>query len=136
MWTHLHLASIEELGWVRDEPARPITLHTCDNVVGLALNTLRDDAEAVILHDAGAADTAEETLLDTLAELDDSNTRRGLHRKKEQTVRRSGAQGAISTHGGDLNRDSADGSPRDADPTRSLALFDMHAQQETLTGAR
>ena len=123
-------------GHIRDEAASPVALYTSDDVMAATLDTLRNDAEAVILHDAGAADTPEETLLDTLAELDDSNTRRGLHRKEEQSVRRSGVQAAIITHGGDLNRNSADGSPRDADPTRSLALFDMHAQQETLTEAR
>ena len=93
--------------------------------MGFALNTLRDDTETVVLHDAGAADTAKETLLNTLAEPDDSNTGRGLHDDDGQ--RKSRTQNVTNTDRGDLNGDPADGGPRDADPTRSSALFNMHA---------
>ena len=70
-------------GHIRDEAASPVALYTSDDVMAATLDTLGNDAEAVILHDAGAADTAEETLLDTLAELDDSNTIGGLETRRE-----------------------------------------------------
>lgn len=58
------------------------------------LDTLRDDTEAVILHDGAAADTTEQALLDTLVELDDGDTGRGS---------------------GNLDRDLANGHPGDTD---------------------
>ena len=70
---------------VGDDAARPVALHTRDDVVRFARDALGDDTEAVVLHGGGAADTAQETLLDTLVELDDSNTRGGL--KSEESVR-------------------------------------------------
>lgn len=78
---------------VGDETAGPVPLHTSDDVVRIRLDTLRDDTEAVILHDGAAADTAEEALLDTLLEFDDSDPGRGS---------------------GDLDRNLADRGPRDA----------------------
>ena len=67
------------LGHVCDETAGPVTLGTGDDVVAATLDALRDDTETVVLHDSSAADTAEETLLDTLLELDNGHTRRGLY---------------------------------------------------------
>ena len=64
--THLHLTSPESLRRVRDKATSPVTLHTGDDVVGIALNTLGNDTEAVILHGGRAADAAQETLLNTL----------------------------------------------------------------------
>ena len=61
-----------------DQAVRPVTLHTSDDVVSVALDTLRDDTETVVLHGCSARDTAKETLLNTLAKLDHSNTGRGL----------------------------------------------------------
>ena len=71
---------------IGDEAASPVALHTGDDVVAATFDTLRDDTEAVVLHDAGAADTAEETLLDTLAEPDNSDTGRRLHNKEGHLV--------------------------------------------------
>ena len=66
------------LGYVCDETASPVTLGTGDDVVAATLDALRDDTETVVLHDSSAADTAKETLLDALLELDNSHTRGGL----------------------------------------------------------
>ena len=109
---YLHLASIEVLGWVRNEPTSPVTLHTGDNVVGLALDTLRDDAEAVVLHCGGATDATEETLLNTLAKLDNRNTIRGLWNEASDVVYSCSA--IRCAHSGDLDGDLADSQPRDA----------------------
>ena len=68
----------------------------------VALNTLGDDTEAVVLHRRTAANTTKQTLLDTLLELDNSDTGR----------RR-----------GDLNGDLADGEPGDEDA-------DSHEEEE------
>ena len=87
---YLHLTGPEVRRLVRDEAARPVALYACDHVVAAALDALRDDTEAVILHDAGAADTTEETLLDTLAESDDSDTGRRLHNKEGHLVEKRG----------------------------------------------
>ena len=94
MKTYLHLTRPELLRWVGNESARPVALHTSNDVVAAALDALGDDAEAVVLHRRTAADTAEQTLLDTLLELDDSDT---------------------GGRGGDLDRDLADGAPRNGD---------------------
>lgn len=80
-FTHLHLASPEVLGRIGNETTGPVTLHTSDDIVGAALDALRDDTETVVFHSSTAADTTEQTLLDTLAELDDGDTRRGLERQ-------------------------------------------------------
>ena len=77
-------------GYVCDETASPVTLGSGDDVVAATLDTLRYDTETVVLHDAGATDTAEETLLDTLAELDDSDTGRRLHNKAGHLVGKRG----------------------------------------------
>lgn len=74
---HLHLASVEVLRRVSDEAAGPVALHTGDDVVRIALDALRDDTEAVVLHNWAATDTTEQTLLNTLLKLDDGYTRRG-----------------------------------------------------------
>ena len=87
---HFHLASVEMFWWVSDESTSPVALNTSDDVVAATLDTLRDDTEAVALHDAGAADTTEETLLDTLAEPNDSNTGRRLHDNEGQLVEKWG----------------------------------------------
>ena len=76
--------------YIGDEAASPVALHTSDDVVAATLDTLRDDTETVVFHDAGAADTTEETLLDTLAEPDDSDTGRRLHNKEGHLVEKRG----------------------------------------------
>lgn len=75
---YLHLTGPESLGWVRDEATSPVTLHTGNNVVDTTLNALGDDTETVVLHGGAATDTSQKTLLDTLLELDDSDTGRWL----------------------------------------------------------
>lgn len=45
----------------------------------VARNALGDNSETVVLHRRRPADTTEQTLLDTLLELDHSNTGRGLY---------------------------------------------------------
>ena len=95
---HLHLARVQELGRVIDEPARPVALDTGDDVVRVARDALGDDAEAVVLARRTAADAPEQSLLDTLLELDDRDTGRGRR---------------------DLDGHLADGEPGDADPARA-----------------
>ena len=96
---HLHLTSVEELGRVIDEAAGPVTLHTGDDVVRIALDALRDDTETVVLHRRATADATKQTLLDALLELDNGDTGRGSR---------------------DLNGHLADGEPRDANPVQGL----------------
>ena len=65
-----------------------------DDVVRITLDAFRNDTEAVVLHGGAAADTTKKTLLNTLLELDNCDARRG---------------------GSDLNRNLANGQPRDPD---------------------
>lgn len=98
---YLHFTSVKELRWVIDETASPVTLHTSDDVVRVTLDTLGDDTETVVLHRGAAADTAEQTLLDTLLELDDRDTRR---------------------RGSDLDGDLADSQPGDTNTAGGGAM--------------
>lgn len=75
---YLHLTSPEIFGWVGYKSTSPVTLHTSNDVVRARLDTLRDDTETMVLHSGAARDTSKQTLLDTLLELDDSDTRRRL----------------------------------------------------------
>lgn len=61
---------------VVDEAASEVALHTADHVVILRVLALGDDTECVVLHDARAADTAEEALLHAAVKSNDGNLRR------------------------------------------------------------
>ena len=67
---YLHLTSPEVLRNICDDTASPVALRAGNDVVAATRDALRDDTETVVLHDGGAADTAEETLLNALLELD------------------------------------------------------------------
>ena len=88
--TDLHLAGPQVRWAVAHDTAGPVSLHTADHVVAATLDTFRDDTKTMVFHDAGAADMAEETLLDTLAEPDDSDTGRRLHNKEGHLVEKRG----------------------------------------------
>jgi hypothetical protein len=68
--SYLHLTSVKEFRGIGDETARPVALHTGNDVVGIRLDTLGDDTEAVVLHRSGATDAAEQALLDALLKFD------------------------------------------------------------------
>ena len=68
---HLHFTSPEVLRDVFYKTTSPVALDTCDDVVASALNSFRNNTEAVVLHDRRTADAAEEALLNALLELDD-----------------------------------------------------------------
>ena len=73
--TYLHLTRPEVRRLVCDEAACPVSLYTCDHIVAAALDTLRDDTEAMVFENSGAADSAQEALLDAALEFDDSDAR-------------------------------------------------------------
>jgi hypothetical protein len=69
--TELELTGPYCLGWVGDEVLGEVALDTADHVVVRCLAALADDAEGVVLHDGGAADAAEKTLLHAALEAED-----------------------------------------------------------------
>jgi hypothetical protein len=71
--TEFEFASPHGLGRVRNEVFGEVALDAADHVVVCGLATCAYDAECVIFHDGGAADAAEETLLHTALEAEDSD---------------------------------------------------------------
>ena len=89
---YLHFTRPEELGRIVDKSTSPVALYASDDIVAATFDSFGYDPETVVLHRRAAADTTEKALLNPLLELDHSDSGR---------------------RSGDLDRDLADGEPRD-----------------------
>jgi len=61
--TEFKLPSPHRFGWILDESSCEVTLDTADHVMVWRFSALADDSKSMVLHNGGATDSAQETLL-------------------------------------------------------------------------